>query len=98
MNLSLDWKAFSGNLDLQDCPKASCVTHSWELNLFGPGLLNGLGFKKLCPQLIWRAVRVGATRLDRCPALGLSCRASGAKKEVSPNWVYGMSLACPQLV
>lgn len=48
MSCSLDWERFSSILDLQDGPRASCVTHSWVHTLFGLGLpgLSGPIFKK----------------------------------------------------
>lgn len=85
--------------DRLGCPKALCAIHGWASPLSGRGLLSGPGIKKrLCPQLPWKDVCVGATWLDRFPALGLGCRAPGAKKEDSPKWVSGESLACHQLM
>jgi hypothetical protein len=95
----LDWEVASCTLDLQACPKAFCVIHSWAPTLFGPILLSSPGSKKrLHPQCTWKVVCVGATWLDGFPVLGLGCRAPGAKGEDSPMWVYGESLDCHQLL
>lgn len=64
MICSLDWERSSSILDLQDCPKATCVTHNWVLTLIGPGLSGPISKKKLHPQLTWRAVCAGATQLN----------------------------------
>lgn len=96
---SLVWEMSFGILDLQGCPKAFCVTHSWAPTLSGPVLPSGPGSKRrLRPQLTWKAVCVGAMQLDRFPVLGLGFRDPGAKGEDSPKWVYWENLACHQLI
>lgn len=95
----LVWEVPYGTLDLPSCPKAFCAIHGWAPTPSGLGPLSGPGSKKrLCLQLTWKAVCIGATKLGRFPALGLGCRAPGAKGEDSLNWVYRDSLACHQLI
>lgn len=91
----LIWVSYS-TLALLCCP-ASRVTFGWAPTRSGLGLLSGHGSKRRpCPQLTWKAVCAGATRLDRPPTLGLGCKAPGGQGEDSPHWVCGESLACHQ--